>query len=77
MKGMVQLLIGHTFIPTAYCCSYKPDADEKECIVAHRNETKSEFDCGADAGNPGFLAADPVRGCVCEETLTPNFCGGK
>ncbi|KAJ7923093.1 hypothetical protein B0H13DRAFT_1865192 [Mycena leptocephala] len=59
----------------AYCCSYKPDADEKECIVAHRNETKSEFDCGADAGNPGFLAADPVRGCVCEETLTPNFCG--
>ncbi|KAJ7908396.1 hypothetical protein B0H13DRAFT_1878750 [Mycena leptocephala] len=51
-------------------------SDERDCIATARNETKSEFDCSADAENPGFLTADPALGCICADARTENFCGG-
>ncbi|KAF7363203.1 Alpha-L-rhamnosidase [Mycena venus] len=49
--------------------------DERDCVATARDETKSEFECSADAENPGFLTADPVLGCICAHAKTDNFCG--
>ncbi|KAJ7910424.1 hypothetical protein B0H13DRAFT_2329407 [Mycena leptocephala] len=54
---------------------FKPSDEEKDCIPARKNETKSELDCGADAGGVGFLSADPVKGCICETEIKDTFCG--
>ncbi|KAJ7084604.1 hypothetical protein B0H15DRAFT_848291 [Mycena belliarum] len=54
---------------------FKPSVDEISCIGIARNESKSEFDCGPNAGNVGFLSADPVKGCVCEPEKKSTFCG--
>ncbi|KAJ7084606.1 hypothetical protein B0H15DRAFT_848317 [Mycena belliarum] len=54
---------------------FKPSPDEQDCVLAHRNQTKSEFECGAVAGRVGFLSADPEKGCICETEKKPTFCG--
>ncbi|KAJ7633380.1 hypothetical protein DFH06DRAFT_1222699 [Mycena polygramma] len=46
---------------------YKASGDGKTCIPARQNSTKSEFDCGSNAGAVQYLSADPNGGCMCKD----------
>ncbi|KAF8153566.1 hypothetical protein K438DRAFT_1987531 [Mycena galopus ATCC 62051] len=54
---------------------YKPSEDEANCVIKREDVTMSEMECSAEAGQVGYLTADPVLGCVCKTEITENFCG--
>ncbi|KAJ7503459.1 hypothetical protein B0H11DRAFT_1906503 [Mycena galericulata] len=54
---------------------FKASSDNTDCVLARQNVTKSELECGTDAGAIQYLSADTKGGCICKDTQDPTFCG--
>ncbi|KAJ7503456.1 hypothetical protein B0H11DRAFT_1985617 [Mycena galericulata] len=54
---------------------FKISADNTDCVLARQNLTKSELECGTDAGAIQYLSADPNGGCMCKDVQDSTFCG--